>query len=150
MSTPETQPRCDGLFVNLPVADLRRSVAFYEALGFARNARFSDDSAACIVLGEGRCLMLLSHPKFAQFTPLPVADACSATQVLLALQLPSRAAVDQLFDAALANGGSAFRPTEDHGFMITRPFADPDGHVFEPFWFDLDAAPTDTTTEQGA
>ena len=146
MSAPEACRRIGGMFVNLPVADLAVSVAFYQSLGFALNPQFSDDTAACIVLGEGHYLMLLSHPKFAQFTPLPIADARAASQLLIALQLDSREAVDQLFEAALANGGSCFRPTEDHGFMVTRPFADPDGHVFEPFFMDMDAFPT----EQGA
>lgn len=146
MSAPEACRRIGGMFVNLPVADLAISVAFYKSLGFARNPQFSDDTAACIVLGEGHYLMLLSHPKFAQFTPLPIADARAATQLLVALQLDSREAVDQLFEAALANGGSRFRPTEDHGFMLTRPFADPDGHVFEPFFMDTSALPA----EQGA
>lgn len=150
MNAPDACRRIGGIFVNLPVADLARSVAFYESLGFARNQQFSDHTAACIVLGESHCLMLLSHPRFAEFTPLPIADARAATQLLVALQLESREAVDQLFDAALANGGSAFRPTEDHGFMMTRPFADPDGHVFEPFWMDMNALPAQHPAERGA
>lgn len=141
MTTPDPPRRSDGLFVNLPVSDLDRSVAFFEALGFVRNPQFSDHTAACIVLGEGRCLMLLSHPKFAEFTPRPIADAHVATQVLIAFQLDSREAVDRVFEAAIAHGGSPLRPTEDHGFMVTRAFCDPDGHAFEPFWMDLAALP---------
>ena len=146
MSTPESPRRSDGLFVNLPVSDLDRSIAFYEALGFHRNPQFSDHTAACIVLGEGRCLMLLSHAKFAQFTPLPIADARAATQALIAVQLDSREAVDMVFEAAVAHGGTMLRPTEDHGFMVTRAFCDPDGHAFEPFWMTPDAF----AAEQGA
>jgi predicted lactoylglutathione lyase len=141
MKPSESTPRIAGLYVNLPVTDLPRSISFYEALGFSRNPQFSDQTAACVVLGEGLCLMLLSHPKFAEFSPLPIADARASTQVLVALQLDSREAVDRLFEAAVAHGGQAFRPTEDHGFMITRAFSDPDGHAFEPFWMNPEGMP---------
>lgn len=141
MTTPETPRRIGGIYVNLPVADLARSLAFYEGLGFVRNAAFSDDSAACIVLGETHHLMLLTTAKFASFCTLPVADAKASTQVLVALQLAHKEEVDELHARALKHGGSEARPTEDHGFMYCRPIADPDGHVFEPFWFDPEAVP---------
>ena len=141
MSTPDTARRIGGLFVNLPVADLERSLAFYEGLGFVRNPAFSDATAACIVLGESHYLMLLTHAKFASFCTRPIGDPKASTQVLTALQLGSRAEVDEVHARALAHGGSSARPTEDHGFMYCRPIADPDGHVFEPFWFDMAAVP---------
>src|SRR5204863_977734 len=40
------------IFVNLPVTDLPRAKAFYEALGFTHNAQFSDDNSACMVWSE--------------------------------------------------------------------------------------------------
>ncbi|HWT16505.1 MAG TPA: VOC family protein [Patescibacteria group bacterium] len=128
--------RVYGLFVNLPVADLPRSRAFFEALGFAFNPQFSDDTAACLVLGERQYAMLLTHAKFAAFTSLPIADARQQTAHLIALSLADRAEVDRLAEIAIAKGGSAFRPIEDMGFMYCRAIADPDGHVWELFWMD--------------
>lgn len=139
MSAP---PRAvQGVFVNLPVADLARSRAFFSALGFALDPRFSDDSAACVVLGPQHFAMLISHARFADFSARPIADAVAACEVLVALQLDSRDAVDAVADAAIAHGGSAFRPVEDHGFMYCRAICDPDGHVWEPFWMNPEAAP---------
>ncbi|MBB3770855.1 hypothetical protein FHS55_001450 [Angulomicrobium tetraedrale] len=129
------------IFVNLPVADLSRSVAFYEAMGATRNPHFSDESAACMVLSEAIYVMLLTHPRFAQFTPRPVADARAASQVLLALSQESRAAVDALVSRAVAAGGTADpAPKEDFGFMYSRSIEDPDGHIWEPVWMDPEAA----------
>ena len=128
------------IFVNLPVADLPRSVAFYEALGATRNPQFSDDAAACMVFSDTIHVMLLRHEKFAGFTPRPIADARETSQVLLATSADSRADVDRMAEAALAAGGADAGPTQDHGFMYGRSFADPDGHIWEPFWMDVAAA----------
>jgi predicted lactoylglutathione lyase len=127
------------IFVNLPVADLARSVAFYEAIGATRNPQFSDDTAACMVVSETISVMLLTHDKFAQFTPRPVADARAATEVLLCVSCDSREAVDSMAEAALANGGGEPRGPQDHGFMYGRSIEDPDGHIWEPMWMDLAA-----------
>ncbi|TPG47302.1 lactoylglutathione lyase [Roseomonas nepalensis] len=130
------------IFVNLPVADLPRSVAFYEAIGGARNARFSDDTAACMVFSDTVHVMLLTHAKFRGFTPRPVADARAASEVLLCLSCDSRAEVDAMVEAAAARGGAADPgPKQDHGFMYGRSFEDPDGHIWEPMWMDLAALP---------
>ncbi len=137
MSVPTT--RISGLFVNLPVTDLPRSKVFFEAMGFAFNLQFSDDTAACLVLGEQQYAMLLTHAKFAMFTTLPIADARRESAHLIAISLASRADVDCVADAALAHGGSAFRAIEDLGFMYTRAIADPDGHVWELFHMDMAA-----------
>ena len=128
------------IFVNLPVADLPRSIAFYEAVGATRNPQFSDDTGACMVVSETIYVMLLTHAKFAGFSPRPIADAQATSQVLLALSADSRTDVDRMADAALAAGGAEAGPTQDHGFMYGRSFADPDGHIWEPFWMDVAAA----------
>jgi len=133
--------RANGVYINLPVKDLQQSIAFFTALGFDFNAQFTDDTATCLILGENMCAMLLTHEKFRMFTSLPLADAFKQTQVLVALSLGSRGEVDRLVDAVLANGGKAFRPTEDLGFMYTRPFTDLDGHAWEPFYMDISAFP---------
>lgn len=124
------------IFVNLPVADLKRSMKFYEAIGFRNNPQFTDETAAGMVLSEHIYVMLLTHAKFKSFLAGPMADARKETGVLNALGYDSRAEVDRVTAAAIAHGGVEYRPPQDHGFMYGRAFADPDGHVWEPFWMD--------------
>lgn len=124
------------IFVNLPVAEIPRSRAFYAALGFTINDRFSDDSAACVVISETIYLMILQHDRFQGFATLPRADTRTSTAALIALSCADRAGVDAITQNALAAGGSEPKPATDHGFMYTRTFMDPDGNVFEPFWMD--------------
>ena len=121
----------DQLFINLPVADLPRSIAFFTALGFTINPQWTDDTAACVVLGEKHCLMIMVADRLATFTPKPVANAHTATEVLNCLSLPSRQAVDDMVATALAHGGTTWKTPEDHGFMYGHAFADPDGHIWE-------------------
>lgn len=128
------------IFVNLPVTDIARSRAFYAALGFGFNEQFSDANTACVVISDTIFAMLLNHARFADFTPLPILDSRSGCAHLLALSRDSRAGVDTFATAALAHGGSEFRPAQDLGWMYSRALADPDGHVWEPAWMDLDAA----------
>ena len=128
------------IFVNLPVADLGRAVAFYQAIGAEKNPQFSDDTAACMVLSDTIHVMLLSHAKFRQFTPKRIVDAREASEVLLCISADSRAGVDEITERALAAGGREPRAAEDHGFMYGRSFEDPDGHIWEPMWMDLAAA----------
>ena len=127
------------IFVNLPVTDLGRARSFYEALGFTNNAQFSDDNSACMVLSETIHVMLLTHSKWAGFTSRPIPPATSS-EVMLALSCDSREAVDQMNDAAAANGGEAdINPKQDLGFLYNRNLADPDGHVWEAIWMDSSA-----------
>lgn len=128
-----------NVYINLPVADLDRSRAFFGGLGFEFNDQFSDDTALAMRISDTCFAMLLTHAKFAGFTPRRIADASQTTEVLTALQLESREAVDRLTDRALANGGGVVRDAEDHGFMYGRAFADPDGHIWELFWMNADA-----------
>jgi len=125
------------IFVNLPVADLPRSVAFYEAIGFTRNPQFSDDGGACMVLTDAIYVMLLTHKKFAEFTTREIADSRKTAQMLLALSCDSREGVDQITAAALATGGSLAHDVEDLGFMYSTGFYDPDGHGWGPFFMDM-------------
>lgn len=124
------------MFVNLPVKDLKTSMAFYGSLGFSFNPQFTDDTAACMVISEHNYAMLLTHDKFRQFTTKPIADAHKSTALLIAIALDSKAAVDDMATKAIKTGGREARPTEDHGFMFLRSFEDPDGHTWEPFWMD--------------
>lgn len=121
------------IFVNLPVADLKASIAFFTRLGFSFNADFTDDTATCMIVGENIFAMLLTRERFAGFAPHPPADARAATEVLLALQLDSRAAVDAMVKEAVAAGGNTYSAAQDHGFMYQHGFQDLDGHVWEVF-----------------
>lgn len=130
MTTPKR------IFVSLPVTDLQASITFYEALGFQRNPRFSDDQAACMVWSEAIYAMLLTHAKWRTFTDRPLPPS-GTTAVMLSLALDSRDAVDQMNAAAAAHGGQTdVNPVQDLGFMYGRDLADPDGHLWGPFWMD--------------
>lgn len=131
------------IFVNLPVADLEAAMAFYAALGFDNNPHFSDDTGACMVWSEAIHVMLLTHDKWRTFTRRPIPPP-TASEVLLALSLDDRAAVDAMVEAAGRHGGSAdINPKQDLGFMYSRSLADADGHVWEAFWMDAAALPAD-------
>jgi uncharacterized protein len=129
------------IFVNLPVTDLPRSKAFYEALGFTNNPHFTDETAACMVLSETISVMLLTHAKWRTFTNRPIPGP-ESSEVMLAVSCDSREAVDAMNAAAAANGGTAdVNPKQDYGFMYNRNLADPDGHVWEAMWMDPSAIP---------
>jgi predicted lactoylglutathione lyase len=128
------------IFVNLPVKDLAASTRFYEAIGCAKNDMFSDDNASSMVWSDTITFMLLTHAHFANFTSRPIADAHATCQVLLAVSRDSREEVDAIAVAAGKAGGTTDpREPMDMGFMYNRAFADPDGHIFEAAWMDMDA-----------
>lgn len=84
--------------------------------------------------------MLLTHGKFAGFTPKRIADAHATSEMLLCISADSRDGVDDIADKALRAGGRETRAAEDHGVMYGRSFEDPDGHIWEPMWMDMAAA----------
>jgi len=131
-----------SIFLNLPVADVARATAFYQSIGAEKNPAFSDATASCMVFAETIYVMLLSHEKFAGFIPgRAIADATTAIGMLIALSEESRDAVDAVVGKAAAAGGIAdATPRQDLGFMYSRSFADPDGHLWEVFWMDPAAA----------
>lgn len=129
------------IFVNLPVSDLVRATAFYEAVGAVKNPQFSDDTASCMVISETIYVMLLTHDKYRQFTSKKIADAKTTSEVLICLSADSREDVDALIDQAKAAGGALDpTPQQDYGFMYGRSFEDPDGHIWEVMWMDVEAA----------
>ena len=130
------------IFINLPVTDLDRSKAFYEAVGATNNPGFTDETAACMVLSETIHVMLLTHDKWRQFTDRPIVDARQQAQVLLCVSEESREAVIAKVDKAAAAGGQPDpTPSQDYGFMFGRSFEDPDGHIWEVMWMDPNDAP---------
>ena len=124
------------IFVNLPVQDLPRSKAFFGGLGFSFDDRFTDDNAACLVIGEGIFAMLLVEPFFRQFTKKEVADATKTTEAIVCLGVESRERVDELADTALATGGHPSNEPMEQGPMYGRSFQDPDGHLWEVVYMD--------------
>lgn len=129
------------IFINLPVRDVSRSTAFYEAIGARKNENFSDDSTSCMVFSETIFAMLMTHEKFSQFNAKPIADAKKTNEALFAINADSREEVDALLDKIAAAGGKPDpSPLQDHGFMYSRSFEDPDGHFWEHFWMDPEAA----------
>jgi predicted lactoylglutathione lyase len=129
------------IFVNLPVSDLARATAFYQAVGAEKNEQFSDGTASCMVFSETIYVMLLTHDKFRQFTPKKIADAKTSSEVLICISADGRDAVDDVVGKAKAAGGAADpSPTQDYGFMYGRSFEDPDGHIWEVMWMDVEAA----------
>ena len=119
------------IFVNIAVADLPRSRAFFESLGLRFNPQFSNDQGACLVLGENIFAMLLTKDFFGTFTAKPLSDPAHSTEVLLCLSCDSRAEVDALVAKAVQAGGTAPRAAQDHGFMYGHGFEDIDGHIWE-------------------
>ena len=130
------------IFLNLPVTNLERSVAFYEGIGATRNPQFSNDQAACMVLSDTIFVMLLTHGFYTGFTSKPIADAHAVSQALFCVSEDSREAVDATVARAGEAGGKTDPgPTQDHGFMYGRSFEDPDGHHWEVMWMDMSQAP---------
>lgn len=130
------------VFINLPVRDLAAATRFYEAIGFTRNAQFSNDDAASMVWSDTIYVHLLTHGFYSGFTRKPIADAHAGSAMLVALSFDSREAVDDIMDRAAAAGGKAdVRPVQDMGFMYSRAFDDPDGNTFEPFWMEMSGMP---------
>ena len=138
MTTPAHPGRM--LFVSIPVADLERSKAFFAQLGFTFNPTFSDETGACMLVGEHAFVMLLSHARFAEFSKRPMADPTTHALALYCFSVSSREEVDAVTDAALAAGAIDHEDTEDLGFMYSRSFFDLDGHGWQVMWMDPAAA----------
>jgi uncharacterized protein len=119
------------IFVNLAIADMAKSKAFFTALGYSFNPDFTNDQGAALVLGDNLYAMLLVRDFFKTFVDKPLADAKHSTEVLVCLSCDSRAQVDGLVAKAVAAGGKVLRPPQDHGFMYAHGFEDLDGHIWE-------------------
>ena len=138
------------IFINLPVTDLARSMAFYEAVGFTNNPMFTNEQAAAMAWSDEIVVMLLTHDFWKTFTSKAIPDAANTAQVLLCLSQDSKEAVEEIVGKAVAAGGKADpTPTQDMGFMYGRSFEDPDGHIWENAYMDMSAVPEgETPAEQ--
>lgn len=130
------------IFVNLPVKDVARATAFYEAVGFTRDERFSNEQASAMVWSDTITIMILSHDFYRSFMPhKAIADTATTSEVILCLSFDSREAVDAVVDKAVAAGGRGdVSAPSDHDWMYGRSFEDLDGHRFEPAFMDVEAA----------
>jgi uncharacterized protein len=130
------------VFINLPVRDLAKSMAFYEAIGAKNNPQFTDHTAACMVFTQTMSAMLLTHEKWATFTKKTIVDAKMHSEVMVAVTYDSRDEVDAvLAKAAQAGANIDCHPPQDYGFMLVRSFEDLDGHIWEAFWMDPNGMP---------
>lgn len=113
---------------------MQASIKFFERIGFSFNSDFSDETGACLVIGDNIFAMLLTEKKFTGFTNLPITDAHKSTEVLIAIDQPSKEAVNDMVEKAVQAGGKIYSAPQDHGWMYQKSFADPDGHKWEVFW----------------
>lgn len=130
-----------GIYVNLPVKDLNRSVDFFTKLGFTFNPQFTNENATCMIIGENIYAMLLVEKFFNTFTKKEIADTGKTTEVILALSTDSRQQVDDMVRKAINAGGTSHNEKQDHGWMYGHGFQDPDGHLWEVFYMDESAIP---------
>ena len=124
------------VFVNIAVANLQRSIRFFEALGFTFNRQLTDASATCMLVGVDVFFMLLSTDRFLGASKRPLGDALCTTSAMYAIAVDSRDAVKTTVARALESGGSPAADPQDHRYMYAWSFYDPDGHHFEVFWID--------------
>ncbi len=127
------------IFVNLPVKDLNRSVAFFTRLGFKFDPQFTDEAATCMIVSEDIFVMLLTEAKFKTFTPKTICDSHDSTEVLVCLSLESRKEVDDMVRSALAAGAAIHSEPKDYGFMWQHGFQDLDGHIWELVYMEPEA-----------
>ena len=127
------------IFVNLPVKDLTKSVAFFTQLGFEFNPHFTDENATAMIIGDDAVVMLLVERFFKTFTNKQVCDASKGTEAIIALSADSREQVDEIADKALAAGGQPSNEPVDQGIMYGRSFQDLDGHLWEVMYMDAGA-----------
>lgn len=129
------------VFINLPVKDLDKSMAFFTSLGYSFNPQFTDEKAGCMIISDSIFAMLLSEPYFKTFTRKKIADAKASTEVLIALDANSREEVQQLVAKAKEAGGTIYAEPQDHGWMYQHSFADLDGHQWELMYMDATQLP---------
>jgi predicted lactoylglutathione lyase len=127
------------IFISLPVADVAKSTAFYEAIGFEKNPQFSGEHASSFRFTDTITIMVVGHDVYRTLTPKQIIDARATSGPLIALGFDSRAEVDAITEAAIAAGGREAHGPEDEGFMYSRAFEDLDGHGFGPCWMDVAA-----------
>jgi predicted lactoylglutathione lyase len=129
------------IFVNLPVKDLNKTKVFFPKLGFTYNQQFTDENAACLIIGENIYAMLLVEKFFNSFTKKEICDSSKSTEAILAIMVESKEEVYTITTKALEAWRSEPREPQDHGWMYGRSFQDIDGHLWEVGFMDASAMP---------
>jgi uncharacterized protein len=125
------------IFVNLPVKDLQRSMTFFKALGFTFNEQFTNEQAAYMNVNAQTAVMLVTESFFQSFAPDRTIADPSRMEVQNAVSAASRQEVDELVEKAMAAGARGVKPGQDEGgYMYSRQFQDPDGHLWDFVWMD--------------
>lgn len=128
--------KAQHIFVNLLVKDLNKTKEFFTSIGFEFNEQYSDDKAACLVIGENIYAMLLLEQFFQSFTNQPVTDTETSREVIIAISADSRVQVDEIVTKAIEAGGKPANDPMDHGFMYSWSFQDVDGHLWEVLYME--------------
>lgn len=126
-----------SLFVNLPIANLKKSVAFFSELGFTFNPQFTDEQSTCMIISDNIFMMLLEHDKFQSFIDKKIASR-DTTEAILALSCESAEEVTTLTEKAFSLGARRINDPQDLGFMFSWGFEDLDGHLWDVFWMNPD------------
>lgn len=122
------------IFVNLPIAEVNKSMIFFKQVGFSFEMNFTNDDAACMKISETIYVMLVTHPVFKTFTTRRISDAKESAGVILGLSADSRENVDEIVASAIRAGGVVANPPVDQDFMYSRSFHDLDGHQWDVFY----------------
>jgi len=129
------------IFVNLPVKDLNKSIAFFTALGYTFNPQFTDEKATCMIISDTIYVMLLTETFFQTFTTKEIVNAHKAVESIICLSMDSKDAVNAMVDKAVAAGAKVSNEASDYGFMYQHSFEDLDGHHWEYMWMDPNGMP---------
>ncbi|MBB5396191.1 VOC family protein [Mucilaginibacter sp. AK015] len=129
------------IFVNLPVKDLDKSVAFFTKLGYTFNPQFTNENATCMIISDTIYVMLLVEPFFQTFTTKEIINANKAVECIICLSADSKDAVNEMVDKAEAAGARIPKPATDYGFMYQHSYEDLDGHLWEFAWMDPNGMP---------
>ena len=129
------------IYVNLPVKDTSKTKEFWTNLGFGINEEISNENAVCVNLNENMFVMFLTEEFFQTFSERPVPNG-DTTQVLVAIGMSSREEVDNVVNAAMANGATQHEEAQDHGWMYQNSFWDINGHGWNVMFTDISQMPT--------
>lgn len=133
--------KINQIYVNLPVKDIQETKKFWTNLGFPVNEQISDERAVCIMMNDTISIMFLTEEFFETFSERPVPKG-DTTQVLVAIGLDSREEVDQVVNAAVANGATQHEEPQDHGWMYQNSFWDINGHGWNVIFADPSQIPS--------
>lgn len=124
------------IFVNLPVKDVDKSVAFFTKLGYTFNAQFSSEKGATMNIADNIFVMFSEASFFKELSQKEIPDTNKYAQVGIVLSAESREEVDKVVNLAVEAGGVARDDIQDQEFMYGHSFADLDGHLWEVSWMD--------------